>query len=377
MKTFDTMFSPRLLLVSLLTGSLCCLLTTRQHAQTVFQTSPGTNNVPGYAGEAAAAFGFFILAPGGMNSIGATTLLSFTGDVQEASALEGMVTSGSPPVETPHATVIGQNGLTSSQASVANVSLIGCSNFFSPGTTTITADFVLSEADAACSTNGLITSGRSQVSGLAINGQPVSVTGQANQSVALPGGGFAILNEQTPGQASVFVGDKTLTATGLVVNAMHVWLPCNGFENVVYGTSAAGIGCGFTTNEFCGDFVTGGGWIRTTMSGAKANFGVAGGIKNGAFWGHLDYVDHGNGSHVKSSAVTGYQTDPSDAHCRIVNYDVTINGDPGTAQVRVCDNGESGDSDGFEIHLSTGYSAGGVLGGSQPGGGDIQIHHCQ
>jgi hypothetical protein len=124
------------------------------------------------------------------------------------------------------------------------------------------------------------------------------------------------------------------------------------------------------------DFVTGGGWITGTPSGAKANFGVAGGIKNGAFWGHLNYIDHGNGMHVKHTAVTGYALDPSDPDCRIIDYNVTIDGQPGTARVRVCDKGEPGRNDIFEIHLSNGYFAGGDLGGSHMGGGNIQLHKC-
>jgi hypothetical protein len=47
------------------------------------------------------------------------------------------------------------------------------------------------------------------------------------------------------------------------------------------------------------DFVTGGGWI-TAPSGAKASFAVAGGIKNGGFWGHLDIPGMYASIHVMS-----------------------------------------------------------------------------
>src|SRR5437773_1864963 len=126
----------------------------------------------------------------------------------------------------------------------------------------------------------------------------------------------------------------------------------------------------------CSDFVTAAGWITGTPSGADANFGAAGGIRNGAFWGYLDYIDHGNGTHVNATAVTGYAADPNDADCRIIDYNVTIDGQPGTARVRACDKGEPGRNDIFQIQLSTGYFAGGDLGGSHPGGGNIQLHHC-
>ncbi len=51
-----------------------------------------------------------------------------------------------------------------------------------------------------------------------------------------------------------------------------------------------------------------------------------------------------------------------------LSYDVLINGQPGTAAVVACDNDGSGEADSFSITLSSGYSAGGSL-----GGGDIQL----
>src|SRR5216684_3777954 len=65
------------------------------------------------------------------------------------------------------------------------------------------------------------------------------------------------------------------------------------------------------------DFTTGGGWILIPSgtasgsaalpeSGAKANFGLVGGCKNGGFFGHVNYVDHNNGLHVSSTQILGY-----------------------------------------------------------------------
>ena len=49
------------------------------------------------------------------------------------------------------------------------------------------------------------------------------------------------------------------------------------------------------------DFVTGGGWIRGTPSGARANFGLKVGFEPvKGFFGHLNYVDHDEGMHVKA-----------------------------------------------------------------------------
>src|SRR5206468_2537706 len=151
---------------------------------------------------------------------------------------------------------------------------------------------------------------------------------------------------------------------------------------LIFGSSSAGTSCGGTTNPPpsqpppCDDFVTGGGWITGTPSSARANFGVAGGRRNGALWGHLNYIDHGIGMHVKQTAVTAYYPDPwGDPRCRGIEYDVTIDGQAGHATVLACDKGEPGRDDEFNIYLSNGYWAHwahGVL-----GGGNIQLHKCQ
>jgi hypothetical protein len=110
------------------------------------------------------------------------------------------------------------------------------------------------------------------------------------------------------------------------------------------------------------DFVTGGGWI-----GDKANFGVAGGIKNGAFWGHLTYIDHG-GPKVKGTGVTAYVVTGSTS--RHIEGTAEVNGQSGfTYKVDVTDNGEPGREDIFSISVSNGYSASGTL-----TGGNIQLH---
>ncbi|MBI4659701.1 MAG: hypothetical protein HY735_12745 [Verrucomicrobia bacterium] len=124
----------------------------------------------------------------------------------------------------------------------------------------------------------------------------------------------------------------------------------------------------------CDDFVTGGGWITGTPSGQNGNFGVHGGIQNGELWGHLNYVDHATGMHVVSTAVTGYFVMVGDPLCRVIDFEVTIDGVPGTAEVIVCDHGEPGRLDSFTIFLSNGYEAGGDLGETMDGGGNIQLH---
>ena len=114
--------------------------------------------------------------------------------------------------------------------------------------------------------------------------------------------------------------------------------------------------------------MTGGGWI--TASGGKANFAVAGGIKQGALWGHLTYLDHGSNLKVRGTGVTAYEPVVPTATTRRIDGTAEINGQPGSYTVVVADNGEPGRDDTFTLTLSTGYTASGKL-----GGGNIQLHN--
>src|SRR5207247_9536621 len=110
------------------------------------------------------------------------------------------------------------------------------------------------------------------------------------------------------------------------------------------------------------DFVTGGGWITGTPFGARANFGVGGGTKQGQSWGHLTYIDHGpNGPQVKGTGVTAYQVIEGTT-TRHIEGTAQIDGQDGfTYTVDVADNGEPGRNDTFTIMLSNGYKATGTL----------------
>ncbi len=148
------------------------------------------------------------------------------------------------------------------------------------------------------------------------------------------------------------------------VNALHVEV--FGVADVLVSSTHADINCS-SRPALLGDFVTGGGFITGTPSGLRANFGVAGGIKNGALWGHLTYIDHGSGMQVKGTAVTSYQT--IDTTTRRITGTATINGVAGTYDVIVSDKGEPGTNDTLAITLSNGYTASGTL-----VGGNIQLH---
>ena len=135
------------------------------------------------------------------------------------------------------------------------------------------------------------------------------------------------------------------------------------------------------------DFVTGGGFIvgsgtSDLAAGAKANFAVGGGVKNGAFWGHLEYNDHSTSPpmQVHGTSVTGYflGTNPN-GNGRIITGTARINGTDGfTYMVEVTDNGEPGRGiDEFSITLSNGlefYEAGSNYGDGPIAGGNIQLH---
>lgn len=128
------------------------------------------------------------------------------------------------------------------------------------------------------------------------------------------------------------------------------------------------------------DFITGGGFIFTD-GGARANFGAHGGCKNGAFWGHVNYVDHGGFGgvtpyHVDSTEITGYLFDPAFPNARdICGFARTNAGETVRFRVRMEDNGEPGTKDRFGIRLSNGYLVRPrQLANGGPGGGNIQLH---
>ena len=154
--------------------------------------------------------------------------------------------------------------------------------------------------------------------------------------------------------AATFVAAAALFGTSVSVNAHWVPAPC--------------------------DFITGGGFIFLN-SGARANFGSHGGCKNGAFWGHVNYVDHGgyNGErpyHVRSTEITGYLFDETAPTARdICGWATTNAGETVRFRVRMEDNGEPGINDRYGIRLSNGYLVTTRnLAEGGPGGGNIQLH---
>src|SRR5438132_5581746 len=278
-----------------------------------------------------------------------TGALDSTGGAREASLLDASV-PGLLTAEVLHASTVGQGQRSSSEASVANVTL-------TVGGNTITAGLLRARATAECHNGTASVSGSSEIVDLVVNGQAIVVSGQHNQTISLAVG-RVIINEQ---QSSVRGNTGDIT-----VNALHVMV--DGAADVLISSASADITCG---GPVCpgGDFVTGGGWITGTPSGERGTFGVAGGIKNGGLWGHLTYIDHGpGGPKVKGTGVTAYRV--VNTTTRHIEGTAEINGQGGfTYQVDVSDNGEPGRNDMFNLRLSDGYSAAGQL-----GGGNIQLH---
>lgn len=128
------------------------------------------------------------------------------------------------------------------------------------------------------------------------------------------------------------------------------------------------------------DFATSGGFV-IGPTGKKANFGVHGGCKNGDFWGHLNFVDHANGYHVQSVAITGYVVAPGGIqNARDVCGTAQTNNsdDPETVYfvARLIDNGEPGGADQFGLKLSNNYSVPLLTLGTARPGGNVQLHRA-
>jgi hypothetical protein len=126
------------------------------------------------------------------------------------------------------------------------------------------------------------------------------------------------------------------------------------------------------------DFVTSGGFVLTP-SEAMANFGAHGGCKKGAFWGHVNFIDHGIGLHVDSTQITGYLTPEPFSNIRDICGEARTNmpePQPVRFRVRLIDNADP-TKDQFGIRLSNGYVVPtSPLGGGGPGGGRVQLHEA-
>ena len=254
------------------------------------------------------------------------------------------------------ASTSGASGQADSSASLANVVVL-------PGNAAqVTASFVRAESQATCSG----VSGSSEVVGLTFGGTAITVTGEPNQTVTLPGGATLVINEQTTSSSGSY--------RQIRVNALHLTVP--GVAEVVLSSAESDINCGSPTSQGpCHDFVSGGGWIVTTGTN-HGNFGNNAGFKDGSLTPtvHLTYIDHASGMKVKATSITSYGRGPTLTSRRFMGLANVDGVDGYTYAVDVGDNGEPGkDADTFSITLS---NAGGVVyqAAGSLAGGNIQLH---
>src|SRR5712664_3929460 len=137
--------------------------------------------------------------------LGSQTVLSDTGaltgsdDARQASEVTGDVPSVLT-AEALHAITIGWPDQAAAEASLAALGVTVAGNGISAG-------FVMARAAAVL---GGTSGGATTIDGLSINGAPITVTGQPNQTIPLLGG-RVVINEQQP-----------LFPSGMTVNALHI-----------------------------------------------------------------------------------------------------------------------------------------------------------
>ena len=273
-----------------------------------------------------------------------TSMLPAQGGALEASLLDANL-PGSLDAQSLHAAIVGQGDRNRAESSVTDfsVNLVGLK---------VTASFVMARATVVPGRKGVTGSAVSKVENLTINGQPVAVTGSFQQ-ISITNVGYVNLNEAHFGS-----GYET-------VRALHIMVPGTN-SDVVVGEAVAGMVAGTFDCSGSRDFVTGDGWMMGTPSAARATFGVAGGMNAGGMWGHL-VMNDGSGSKVQGTSVTAYVVVSSTT--RHIEGTCDIDGVPGTYSLNLTDNGEPGTSDSFDLMLSNGYHASGVL-----NAGNLQLH---
>lgn len=258
------------------------------------------------------------------------------------------------------ASVTGSGDLTHANATVVGLQLtVG-------GALTISASVLQANATTQCVSGDVNAEGDSHIAELVINGQEITITGEPNQTVNIPGVTSIVINEQ-------IVNGSTIET-----NALHVTLldgsPLLGLldlgldrllsADVVISHAKAGITCGDTFVCPVKDFVTGGGQLE--VAGGKISFGMVGGLKPKGLSGHFNAVDHrAGGPHIKAGSVSNYLI--LDEVTRELTYNCSGTNDS-TCLVTVADNGEPGINDTLAIQ-SGNYSEAGTI-----ARGNIQLH---
>ena len=284
----------------------------------------------------------------------ATNSLSISGGEADAALsvgdIPGSATGGvvSLAASALSSVVIGTGADTRAHAAMGAVGLTVSGN-------QISSDFLMARSTASC---GPSVAGSSELVNLVINGQPITVTGAANQTVTLSNGSV-VINEQVP-----TVGG---TSGELIVNALHVLthdtITGQPIADVALGNADAKIDCaaGWSPGE---NWVSGAGWIPGAGGSGKATFGFVAGPGGQPNRGHLTLKDHSTGETVHGTVIFNFTEclsgqshfEGNDQNGFGFQVDTADNADPGAGR------------DTFTI--SGAYSNPGPL----LGGGNIQDH---
>ena len=284
----------------------------------------------------------------------ATNSLSISGGEADAALsvgdIPGSATGGvvSLAASALSSVVIGTGADTRAHAAMGAVGLTVSGN-------QISSDFLMARSTASC---GPTVGGSSELVNLVINGQPITVTGAANQTVTLSNGSV-VINEQVP-----TVGG---TSGELIVNALHVLthdtITGQPIADVALGNADAKIDCaaGWSPGE---NWVSGAGWIPGAGGSGKATFGFVAGPGGQPNRGHLTLKDHSTGETVHGTVIFNFTEclsgqshfEGNDQNGFGFQVDTADNADPGAGR------------DTFTI--SGAYSNPGPL----LGGGNIQDH---
>ncbi len=149
------------------------------------------------------------------NAVGISLALSDTGPLPAS--------GGNLKVDVLSGATSGSGSSSKSQASVANVNLLGG---------LVAADVVKANTSATCSGGSASTSGSSEIVGLVVAGLPV-LNLNPNVAISLPGGLSLIVNEQTSSSSGANSGSMT-------VNGLHITGPS---IDIVVSSAQSGITC--------------------------------------------------------------------------------------------------------------------------------------
>jgi hypothetical protein len=314
------------------------------------------------------------------------------------------------------ATTSTDTGVATSATSIADVTLL-------PGhPAMLTAAFVRAQADVLDARGSGRWRGVTEIRDLTFAGRSVAVEGTPNQRIDLPGVATLVINEQvtsTQGgvptltvnalRLTLATGDQFViasarssldkqSATASLPRRMDRGRADLRASAVLRGREVGGRPPVLLVHEQpeCRDFVTGGGWFEPRFEGGppdRINFGFNAGYRsdNGKLLGHVNVVDHNDGTHIEGVNVDTYaRLGDVESLCRMFEGDATMDGNSGFRyHVEVCDYGEPGRDDRFrimvfdaaggEIYFADDSSSAKTCDAGEPrcgdlDGGNIQLH---